>query len=583
MKRLFFIATVLLTVASISATAAEKSAGVEVKFKGNATLVAIGDESAFLRQFNETRKTAQSSPREATYVNYSSMEYYQMAVLPDGDTVTTITPFEYNTKLTIARSEKFLGYDCKVATTSVNSNSIEIWYTESIGFKGTPMPAWGVPNGLVLKVVRNGGSYFEAESITALYHNWIHPNILSDVNGEYPEMQSGRTVKMDSGVEKLSMFSGWDVYRISPFLASIFYPERQNLMVKSMMQMYRQSGSLPKFEIAGQDFMVMEGDAALPYLTACYFLGLTRGIDTEDLYQAMLKNAMGESYVRGKQDFYNENYYMPLRAKYDNSVSQALEYYIADWSLAQFAKSLGKTADAQMLEKRAMGYKRYFDPEYALLRPVLENGKFMEGFNPREGENFAPVNGFHEGTSWNYSFAIPYDVRGLIKMFGSERRFVDSLQTCFTEGYFDMGNEPDMNYPYLFNYVKGAEWRTQFWVNECLSKYFGNRPGGLPGNDDAGTMSAWQNLSMMGIYPPCPGNPEYTFTTPVFDKVTINLDTTYYKNDRLVIEAVNRTPENIYIDKIEVAGRHYRNYFISHTALMNAGSVKIYCTNKPKQ
>lgn len=168
MKRIFFIATVLLTVASISATAAKKSAGVEVKFKGNATLVAIGDESAFLRQFNETRKTAQSSPREATYVNYSSMEYYQMAVLPDGDTVTTITPFEYNTKLTIARSEKFLGYDCKVATTSVNSNSIEIWYTESIGFKGTPMPAWGVPNGLVLKVVRNGGSYFEAESINMI-------------------------------------------------------------------------------------------------------------------------------------------------------------------------------------------------------------------------------------------------------------------------------------------------------------------------------------------------------------------------------------------------------------------------------
>lgn len=446
---------------------------------------------------------------------------------------------------------------------------------------GAAVKAWDRVLGVVS--LEGGTEDQKVQFYTALYHNWIHPNILSDVNGEYPEMQSGRTVRMDSGVEKLSMFSGWDVYRISPFLASIFYPERQNLMVKSMMQMYRQSGSLPKFEIAGQDFMVMEGDAALPYLTACYFLGLTRGVDTEELYQAMLKNAMGDSYVRGKQDFYNENYYMPLRAKYDNSVSQALEYYIADWSLAQFAKSLGKTADAQMLEKRAMGYKRYFDPEYALLRPVLENGKFMEGFNPREGENFAPVNGFHEGTSWNYSFAIPYDVRGLIKMFGSERRFVDSLQTCFTEGYFDMGNEPDMNYPYLFNYVKGAEWRTQFWVNECLSKYFGNRPGGLPGNDDAGTMSAWQNLSMMGIYPPCPGNPEYTFTTPVFDRVTINLDTTYYKNNRLIIEAVNRTHENIYIDKIEVAGRPYRGYFISHTALMNAGSVKIYCTNKPKQ
>lgn len=428
--------------------------------------------------------------------------------------------------------------------------------------------------------IKGGTEDQKVQFYTGLYHNWVHPNILSDVNGEYPEMQSGRTVKMEAGKDKLTMFSGWDVYRISPFLASIFYPARQNQMVESMMQMYRQSGSLPKFEIAGQDFMVMEGDAALPYLTACYFLGLTRGVDTEELYQAMLKNALNETPVRGKQDFYNKNHYIPLRSKYDNSVSQALEYYIADWCLSQFASSLGKTSDAAMLKARAMGYKKYFDPKYALLRPVLENGEYMEGFNPREGENFAPVNGFHEGTSWNYSFAIPYDINGLIKMFGSDKRFVDSLQTCFTEGYFDMGNEPDMGYPYLFNYIKGSQWRTQYWVNECLNKYFGNKPGGLPGNDDAGTMSAWQNLSMMGIYPPCPGKPEYTFTTPVFDKITIQLDGSYYKNRELVIETVNRTPENIYIEKIEVGGKPYKSFFIGHAELMNAGTVKIYCTNK---
>lgn len=417
---------------------------------------------------------------------------------------------------------------------------------------------------------------------TGLYHNWIHPNILSDVNGEYPQMQSGRTSRMPQGEVKLSMFSGWDVYRLTPFFGSIFYPERQNAMVRSMMQMYKQSGSLPKFEIAGQDFMVMEGDAALPYMTSCYMLGLTKGVDTEELYQAMLKNALGETYVRGKQEFYDKNHYIPLRAKFDNSVSQALEYYIADWSLAQMAKGLGKSADYEMLMERAMGYRKYFDSQYGLLRPLLENGEFMPGFNPREGENFAPVNGFHEGTSWNYSFAIPFDVNGLIKLFGSEKRFVDSLQSCFANKYFDMANEPDMGYPYLFNFVKGEQWRTQYWVNDCLTKYYGNRPGGLPGNDDAGTMSAWQNLSMMGIYPLCPGKAEYTFTTPTFNKVTVQLDPAYYSKKSLTIEAVNRTPENIYIQKIEVDGKPYNKYFISHEELMNAGTVKIYCTNKHK-
>lgn len=421
---------------------------------------------------------------------------------------------------------------------------------------------------------------------TSLYHNWFHPNVLQDANGDYPEMVTGRTRRMPKGQDRLTMFSGWDVYRISPFMGALFYPERQNSMAMSMMQMYRESGNLPKFEVLARDFMVMSGDAALPYMSACYFLGLTKGIDPEALYQAMLKNATApaaENPVRGDQSFYTEHHYIPLTAKYDNSVSQAIELYIADWSLGQVAKSLGKTSDYQMLNARAMGYRKYFDAAYGLLRPVLPDGTFMPGFNPLEGENFAPVNGFHEGTSWNYTYSFPYDIEGLISQFGSHRRFVDSLSACFDKGYFDMGNEPDMSYPYLFNYVKGSEWKTQFYVNQCLTRYFGNTPGGLPGNDDAGTMSAWQALSMMGIYPPCPSKAEYTFTTPVFDRVTIALDSNYYTRKELVIEAVNRTPENIYIEKIELDGKPLRSYFISHKALTDAGRLTIYCTNKPKK
>lgn len=434
----------------------------------------------------------------------------------------------------------------------------------------------------VLEVVAlEGGSEDQkTQFYTALYHNWVHPNVLQDANGDYPEMGTGRTRRMAQGQDRLTMFSGWDVYRLTPFFGALFFPERQAEMARSMMQMYSESGNLPKFEIAAQDFMVMEGDAALPYMTACYFLGLTKGIDPEILYQAMLKNAMGQSPVRGNQEFYEKNHFIPLRTRFDNSVSQALELYMADWSLAQIALQLGKKADYEMLMERAMGYKIYFDKSYGLMRPVLENGTFMEGFNPREGENFAPSNGFHEGTSWNYSFSVPYDIQGLIKLFGSPKRFVDSLTSCFENGYFDMSNEPDMGYPYYFSYVKGSEWLTQKWVKECLTKYFSNTPAGLPGNDDAGTMSAWQNLSMMGIYPPCPARAEYVITTPSFDKVTIKLDGSFYNRKELVIEAINRSDENIYIERIELDGKAYKSRFISHEKLTNAGRLTIYCTNK---
>ncbi len=440
--------------------------------------------------------------------------------------------------------------------------------------------AWNDALGVV--ALEGGTEDQKTQFYTALYHNWIHPNVLNDVNGEYPAMKTGETLTTDPSDPRLTMFSGWDVYRISPFLGAIFYPERQNDMVRSMMKMYHESGNLPKFEVISQEFMVMEGDAALPYLSACYFLGLTKGVDTEELYQAMLQNAVEGSPIRGNNEFYNNNHYVPLRSSYDNSVSQALEFYIADWALAQVAKSLGREADATMLEERAMGYKKYFDANYGLLRPVLPDGSFMEGFEPLQGENFAPVHGFHEGTSWNYSFAIPYDIPGLIKLYGSKTRFVDSLNACFEKGYFDMGNEPDMGYPYFFSYIKGSEYLTQYWVNQCLNRYFSNTPGGLPGNDDAGTMSAWQNLSMMGIYPATPSKPEYIITTPTFDRITVQLDPTYYSKKELVIEAVNRSSENIYIQKIELDGKPFKGYFITHEELMNAGRLTIYCGPKPR-
>ncbi|MFI3299353.1 MAG: GH92 family glycosyl hydrolase [Rikenellaceae bacterium] len=436
----------------------------------------------------------------------------------------------------------------------------------------------------VLDVVEvEGGTYDQkVQFYTSLYHNWIHPNTLSDVNGEYPAMGSGETlnVKDYNERERLTMFSGWDVYRITPFLGALFYPERQSLMARSMMQMYRENGALPKFEICGQDFMVMEGDAALPYLSSCYLLGLTKGIDPEELYTAMRKNAMNETYVRGDQTFYNENHYIPWLSQYDNSVSQALEYYVADWSISQIAKALGKEADHKVFLERAMGYKKYFDKDYALLRPLKEDGEFMEGFNPLEGENFEPSNGFHEGTSWNYSFSIPYDIEGLIKLFGSKKRFVDSLEVSFTKGYFDMGNEPDMNYPYYFSFIKGEEWRTQKWVKYCLDSFYSNTPGGLPGNDDAGTMSAWQMFSQMGLYPVCPARAEYIITTPVFDKTTINLSDEFYGGGSITIEAKNLSPENIYIEKILLDGKPYKSYFISHEQLLKTKNITIYCTDK---
>ncbi|MEN7548652.1 GH92 family glycosyl hydrolase [Rapidithrix thailandica] len=429
--------------------------------------------------------------------------------------------------------------------------------------------------------VEGGSNEDKTVFYTALYHSLIHPNIFQDVNGEYSAANQSYVGKNTSGT-RYNVFSMWDTYRWYGQLMTLVYPERQLNIVRSLLDFYKESGHLPKWELASRNFDVMEGDPALPTIADTWLRGLN-DFDKELAYEAMIRQATrpgAENPVRHDNDFYSKNGYVPFTKKFDNSVSQALEYYAADYSLAQLAKALGKQSDYEMLMKRVEGYKKYFDPEYGLLRPVKENGEFMENFDPLQGENFEPANGFHEGTSWNYSFYIPFDMEGLIKLHGGKKNFVSRLVRSFEDSLFDVTNEPDMGYPYYFNYIKGEEWRTQAYVRSLVKNDFNASPGGIPGNDDTGTLSTWVMWSMMGIFPTCPGEPTFTLTSPVFDKVTIHLDEKYFPKKELVIETSNNNEGNIYIDKVELGSKRLRGSFISQEELLKAGKLMFYLSDK---
>ena len=219
-----------------------------------------------------------------------------------------------------------------------------------------------------------------------------------------------------------------------------------------------------------------------------------------------------------------------------------------------------------------MGYKNYYCKEFGTLRPIMPDGKFYSPFDPKQGENFEPSPGFHEGNSWNYTFYVPHDVMGLAKLMGGKQKFVNKLQMIFDKGYYDPANEPDIAYPYLFSYFKGEEWRTQKLIKELLAKYYTTKPDGIPGNEDTGTMSSWAIFSMMGFYPDCPGVPEYTLTLPTFDKVTIKLDPKYYGKDRLVIETTNPEVDSPYVKSVKMGGKEC-GYRINHNDLVKAGTL----------
>lgn len=412
---------------------------------------------------------------------------------------------------------------------------------------------------------------------TAMYHLQIHPNILNDVNGEYPQMEGNEIWHTDKN--RYTVFSLWDTYRNVHILMGLIFPDRQVDMINSMLDIYKGWGWLPKWELYSRETFTMEGDPSLPVIVDSWMRGL-RDFDVDLAYEAMRKSAVTpgkDNPMRPDNDDYMKLGYVPLREQYDNSVSHALEYYIADWNLAQLAKELGKDDDYKLFLERSMGYKHYYCKDYGVFRPILPNGTFYSPFDPREGENFEPSPGFHEGNSYNYTFAIPHDPQGLAKIMGGKKKYIDKLQSIFDNGFFDMSNEPDIIYPYLFSHFKGEEWRTQKIVRELLKKHFRNDPAGLPGNDDTGTMSTWAIYSMMGFYPDCPGKPNYTFTTPIFDKVTITLDRNYYDNDSIVIETVKpEGSEGIYIDRIEVDGKRHKGFMIDNDKFVNAKHIKFY-------
>ncbi len=472
------------------------------------------------------------------------------------------------------------------------------------GFDALHAAARGDWNDHLGRIKVEGGTDTQKEVFyTALYHTLIHPSVLNDVNGEYPMMESGK-IGTTTGT-RYTVFSLWDTYRNLHQLMTLVYPEKQVDMVRSMIGMYEEWGWMPKWELFGRETWTMEGDPSIPVITDTWLKGL-RGYDIEKAYEGFRKSAtmpgldfpdevrdggeMPDSYfstltgdfnrMRPDINDYIKLGYVPLRGREDNSVSHALEYYIADYALSLLAGELGHTEDAALFRKRSEGWRNYYSPEYGSFRPKTADGKFYSPFDPVQGMDFEPNPGFHEGCAWNYSFYVPHDPLGLAKLMGGKKKFIDQLEMVFDKGYYDPANEPDIAYPYLFSYFPGEEWRTQHHVARLLDKYFTTKPDGIPGNDDAGTMSAWAVFSMMGFYPDCPGRPDYTLTKPTFERITITLDRQYYPTGQLLISSPRKSPEGGRVSSIYLGGKPVKKYQVSHKELVEGQKLTINTSGK---
>ena len=289
---------------------------------------------------------------------------------------------------------------------------------------------------------------------TALYHTLIHPNILNDFNGEYPEINRGKIGKTED--TRYTVFSLWDTYRNLHQLMSLVYPQQQSDMIKSMLDMYGENGWLPKWELNSTETFTMVGDPASIVIADTYLKGI-QDFDIKKAYEAMLKSAdqIENNPLRPELKDYIEKGY--VTTDNEGSVSKTEEYNVADYSIALLAKELGEKEDYERFKKRSISYRKLFDKNLNLLRPRNSNGSWHEPFNPEAGANFTKNIGFIEGNAWQYAFMVPHDINGLKKLMGGNKAFTNQLRMVFDTNQFDMANEPDIAYPYLFNYVKGEE------------------------------------------------------------------------------------------------------------------------------
>ena len=518
-------------------------------------------------QFGVWKKPAQYSGAEAQWMGYNGktrmMENTIKTVV--GDSIGTYFTYQFDKEETV---------DVKIGISYVSIENARENLEKETGnksFDAVYKETYDEWNTELSKILVEGGSEDDKTIFyTALYHTLIHPNTLNDYNGEYPEIKRSKIGKTNG--TRYTVFSLWDTYRNLHQLMSLVYPKQQSDMVKSMLEMYDENGWLPKWELNSTETFTMVGDPASIVIADTYLKGI-RDFDVQKAYTAMLKGAdqIENNPLRPGLKNYIEKGYLTTNDR--GPVSTTQEYNASDYSISLLAKALGKTADANRFKKRSLSYKKLFDKNLKLLRPRLADGKWYEPFDPVSGANFEENVGFIEGNAWQYAFMVPHDIKGLIQLMGGNKGFSSQLQKVFDTKQFDMANEPDIAYPYLFNYLKGEEFKSQDLVKKLVREYFQNKPKGLPGNDDTGTMSAWLVYSMMGIYPIAPGEPVYTITTPMFDKITIKLDANYYKKENIVIEReVNNDGT---IKQIQLDGKAINSYFISHDNFVNGTSLKV--------
>lgn len=444
---------------------------------------------------------------------------------------------------------------------------------------------------------------------TNMYRAYVGRTIWNDVNGKYMDMYEKEQTLPDPNSPIYGGDAFWNTFWNLNQLWTLVTPDVANQWVKSLLEIYRVGGWLPKGPTGIEYSSIMVASHQIALIVAAFQKGI-RNYDVEKAYEAIRhvqttspQAHIGGGYVGNRQlDEYLKWGFVPYES---GPASNTLEYAFDDWSVAQMAKALDKKDDYYYFRKRAHSYQNIWDHEVGFMNFKGKDGNFLPDFDPFCCSTFLE-SGWCEGNAWQYSWFVPHDLKGLIELMGREefnRRLKEGFEASkewkFNSEFTDEnslhamgvlpinhGNQPNMQAAYLFNY-SGKPWLTQYYARAIMEIFYGETPmDAWPGDEDQGQMGAWYVMSAMGLFEMNGGtaiNPWYEIGSPIFDKITIHLDQNYYPGKKFEIIAKNNSKENIYIQNVTLNGENLMKPWFYHSELIKGGRLILEMGSEPNK
>lgn len=420
---------------------------------------------------------------------------------------------------------------------------------------------------------------------TAMYHLMTSCSKFNDVDREY-RGADGKVHKAD--FTNYTTLSLWDTYRAAHPLMTVAFPEMQRDFAQTFLNIYKQQGRLPVWHLMGSETDCMVGNPGAIVLADLTMKGFVE--DKELALEALKATQMKDIRSLG---LLKKHGYIPWNLEPENeTVAKALEYCAADDGVAKVAKLLGKKDDYEYFFNRSRSYKKYYDPETRFLRAVGTDGKFRLPFNPFFAEH--RTNDYTEGNAWQYTFLVPHDVKGLIKLFGSDKAFMSKLDSLFfvegwagdnaspdmsgMTGQYAHGNEPSHHVIYMYNYA-GHPDKAAPLLRKMLNEMYLDQSDGLSGNEDVGQMSAWYILSSVGLYQVDPVGGRFVIGSPLFDKAIVNVG----GGKTFTVVAKNNSDKNIYVQSARLNGKTLKNSYVDFNDIRHGGTLELVMGPKPSK